>query len=107
MNTLDKRIPVDGAIKDDVVYNEQGKPLKPIAPRNIKEEKMIDEMMLKYPSLDYLMCLLLIQAKPEELAELTKNPKPRQLDTSTIIKQDFFPDESTTIENKIDNLVIN
>lgn len=107
MSVLDKRIEVEGAIKEDVVYGDKGQILKPIAPRNHKEAKQIDEMMERYPSLDYLMCLLLIQAKPEELEELIKNPPKRELDKTTIIKQDFFLDEPKLIEDKIDNLVIN
>ena len=50
------------------------------------------------------MCLLLIQATPEELNELTKNPKKRELNTSTIIKQDFYLEEPK--KENTDNLVI-
>ncbi len=100
-SVLDKRVNVEGAITDDKVYNEDGKQLKPIAPKNHKEEKQIEEMMQKYPQLDYLMCLLLIQATHEELEEITKNPKPRQLDTSTTIKQDFYPEEQPNLNNLV------
>ncbi len=100
-SVLDKRVNVEGAITDDKVYNEDGKQLKPIAPKNHKEEKQIEEMMQKYPQLDYLMCLLLIQATQEELEEITKNPKPRQLDTSTIIKQDFYLEEEPNLNNLV------
>ena len=102
-DVLDKRIIADGALTDDVMYSKDGKILTPIAPKNIKEAKLVDEMLVKYPHLDYLMCLLLIQAKPEELDNLTKNPPTRQLNTSTIIKQDFFLDEPKENTN---NLVI-
>ena len=101
---IDKRINVDGVEPDDVVYNEKGKVLTPIAPKNITEAKMVDDMLDKYPELDYLMCLLLIQATPEELNELTKNPKKRELNTSTIIKQDFYLEEPK--KENTDNLVI-
>ncbi len=47
------------------------------------------------------MCLLLIQATPKELEEITKNPKPRQLNTSTIIKQDFYPEEQPNLNNLV------
>jgi len=100
---MDKRIIADGAMTDDVMYSKDGKILTPIAPKNITEAKLVDEMLVKYPHLDYLMCLLLIQAKPEELDNLTKNPPTRQLNTSTIIKQDFFLDEPKENTN---NLVI-
>ena len=100
-SVLDKRVHVEGALKDDKVYNEEGRELKPIAPKNNKEEKQIEEMMQRYPQLDYLMCLLLIQATSEELEEITKNPKPRQLDTSTIIKQDFYPEEQQNLNNLV------
>jgi hypothetical protein len=100
-SVLDKRVQVEGALKDDKVYNEEGRELKPIAPKNNKEEKQIEEMMQRYPQLDYLMCLLLIQATSEELEEITKNPKPRQLDTSTIIKQDFYPEEQPNLNNLV------
>lgn len=102
-DVLDKRIIADGALIDDVVYGDKGQILKPIAPKNITEAKLVDEMMSKYPNLDYLICLLLIQATPEELDNLTKNPPKRQLNTSTIIKQDFFLDEPKENTN---NLVI-
>ena len=103
MSVLDKRIDVEGALKDDKVYNADGKELTPIEPRNIKELKQIEELMEKYPNIDYLMALLLVQATPEELEELTKNPKKRELDTTTIIKQDFYPDEKLNLENLIIN----
>ena len=80
-------------MKDDKVYGDKGQVLKPISPKNHKEEKQIEEMMQRYPQLDYLMCLLLIQASKEELEEIKKNPKPRQLDTTTTIKQNFYPEE--------------
>ena len=65
-------------------------------------------MMARYPNLDYLMCLLLVQATEEELQELITTAKPRQLDTSTIIKQDFLlPEEDKEEEPEINNLVIN
>jgi len=102
-DVLDKRIIADGALTDDVMYSKDGKILTPIAPKNIKEAKLVDEMLVKYPQLDYLICLLLIQATPEELDELTKAPIKRQLNTSTIIKQDFFLDEPKENTN---NLVI-
>jgi len=102
-DVLDKRIIADGALTDDVMYSKDGKILTPIAPKNIKEAKLVDEMLVKYPQLDYLICLLLIQATPEELDNLTKNPPKRQLNTSTIIKQDFFLDEPKENTN---NLVI-
>lgn len=102
-DVLDKRIIADGALTDDVMYSKDGKILTPIAPKNITEAKLVDEMMSKYPNLDYLICLLLIQATPEELDNLTKNPPTRQLNTSTIIKQDFFFDEPKENTN---NLVI-
>ena len=86
-SVLDKRVQVEGALKDDKVYN--------------KEEKQIEEMMQRYPQLDFLMCLLLIQATSEELEEITKNPKPRQLDTSTIIKQDFYPEEQPNLNTLV------
>lgn len=64
--------------------------------------------MASYPNLDYLMCLLLIQATEEELQEIITTAKPRQLDSSTIIKQDFLlPEEDKEEEPKINNLVIN
>jgi hypothetical protein len=100
-SVLDKRVNVEGAITDDIVYGDKGQILKPIAPKNHKEEKQIEEMMQKYPQLDYLMCLLLIQATQEELEEITKNPKPRQLDTSTIIKQDFYLEEEPNLNNLV------
>ena len=100
---MDKRIIADGAMTDDVMYSKDGKILTPIAPKNITEAKLVDEMLVKYPHLDYLMCLLLIQASPEELDNLTKNIPKRQLNTSTIIKQDFFLDEPKENTN---NLVI-
>jgi len=54
------------------------------------------------------MCLLLVQATDEELQELITTAKPRQLDTSTVIKQDFLlPEEDKEEEPKINNLVIN
>jgi len=101
---MDKRIIADGALIDDVVYGDKGQILKPIAPKNITEAKLVDEMMSKYPHLDYLMCLLLIQSTPEELDNLTKNPPKRQLNTSTIIKQDFFLDNEP--KENTNNLVI-
>ena len=100
-SVLDKRVNVEGAITDDIVRGDKGQILKPIAPKNHKEEKQIEEMMQKYPQLDYLMCLLLIQATPKELEEITKNPKPRQLDTSTIIKQDFYLEEEPNLNNLV------
>lgn len=100
-NILDKRISVEGAETDDIVYGDKGQILKPIAPKNYKEEKQLDEMMKKHPNLDYLMCLLLIQAKEEELEEIIKNAKPRQLDTSTIIKQDFYINEEPNLNNLV------
>ena len=100
-SVLDKRVEVEGALKDDKVYGDKGQVLKPIVPKNNKEEKQIEEMMQRYPQLDYLMCLLLIQATSEELEEITKNPKPRQLDTSTIIKQDFYPEEQPNLNNLV------
>ncbi len=51
-SVLDKRVDVEGAIKDEKVYNEEGKELKPIVPKNSKEEKQIEEMMEKYTQLD-------------------------------------------------------
>ena len=102
MSVLDKRTIVDGAIKDDKMYNAEGKELKPIAPKNKKELRQIEELMEKYPNIDYLMALLLVQATPEELEELTKNPIKKQLDTSTVIKQDFYPDKIN-----LENLIIN
>lgn len=108
MNTLDKRVLVEGAITDDVTYGDKGQILKPIKANSIAEEKKIDELMARYPNLDYLMCLLLVQATDEELQELITTAKPRQLDTSTIIKQDFLlPEEDKEEEPKINNLVIN
>ena len=103
MSLLDKRCDVEGAVKDDKMYNADGKELKPIEPRNIKELKQVEELMEKYPSIDYLMALLLVQATPEELEELTKNPIKKQLDSSTIIKQDFYPEEKINLENLIIN----
>lgn len=100
-SVLDKRVQVEGALKDDKVYGDKGQVLKPIVAKNNKEEKQIEEMMQRYPQLDYLMCLLLIQATSEELEEITKNPKPRQLDTSTIIKQDFYPEEQPNLNNLV------
>ena len=100
-SVLDKRVHVEGAIKHEKVYNAEGKELKPIAPKNSKEEKQIEEMMEKYPQLDYLMCLLLIQASKEELEEIKKNPKPRQLDTTTTIKQNFYPEEQLNLNNLV------
>tara|TARA_R100000951_G_scaffold85070_1_gene72784 strand:+ start:2361 stop:2663 length:303 start_codon:yes stop_codon:yes gene_type:complete len=93
MSVLDKRIPVEGCEKDDKMYNAEGKELKPIQPRDAKELKQIEEMMAKYPQLDFLMCMLLLQAKKEELQEITNNPPERQLNTSCTIKQNFFPEE--------------
>jgi len=108
MNTLDKRVLVEGAITDDVTYGDKGQILKPIKANSIAEEKKIDELMARYPNLDYLMCLLLVQATDEELQELITTAKPRQLDTSTIIKQDFLlPEEDKEEEPEINNLVIN
>tara|TARA_R110000765_G_C18772778_1_gene590380 strand:- start:294 stop:620 length:327 start_codon:yes stop_codon:yes gene_type:complete len=108
MNTLDKRVLVEGAITDDVTYGDKGQILKPIKANSIAEERKIDELMSRYPNLDYLMCLLLVQATDEELQELITTAKPRQLDTSTIIKQDFLlPEEDKEEEPKINNLVIN
>lgn len=108
MNTLDKRVPVEGAIKDDVVYGDKGQILTPIKAKNMEEERKIDEMMARYPNLDYLMCLLLVQATDEELQKLITTAKPRQLDTTTILKQDFLlPIEENKEELKINNLVIN
>jgi len=103
MSVLDKRIDVENAIKEDKMYNADGKELKPIEPRNIKELKQVEELMDKYPSIDYLMALLLVQATPEELEELTKNPVKRQLNTSCVIKQDFYLDENLNLENKTIN----
>lgn len=104
-DVMDKRITANGAMTDDVMYSKDGKRvLTPIAPKNITEAKLVDEMLIKYPHLDYLMCLLLIQATPEELDELTKNPPKRQLNTSTIIKQDFFLDDEQ--KENTNNLVI-
>lgn len=100
---LDKTIEVEGAIKDDKYYNAEGKELKPIAPRSIQELKQIEKMMDEYPNLDYLMCLLLIQATPEQLEKIAKNPKKRQLNTSTILKQDFYVEEEI---KDLNNLVI-
>jgi len=102
MSVLDKRTIVDGAITDDKMYNAEGKELKPIAPKNKKELRQIEELMEKYPNIDYLMALLLVQATPEELEELTKNPIKKQLDTSVVIKQDFYPDKIN-----LENLTIN
>lgn len=102
-DVLDKRINAEGAEIEDIVYGDKGQVLTPICPKNITEAKLVDEMLIKYPHLDYLMCLLLIQASPEELDELTKYPPKRQLNTSTIIKQDFFLDEPKENTN---NLVI-
>jgi len=108
MNTLDKRVLVEGAITDDVTYGDKGQILKPIKANSIAEEKKIDELMARYPNLDYLMCLLLVQATDEELQEIITTAKPRQLDSSTIIKQDFLlPEEDKEEEPKINNLVIN
>lgn len=108
MNTLDKRVLVEGAITDDVTYGDKGQILKPIKANSIAEERKIDELMARYPNLDYLMCLLLVQATDEELQELITTAKPRQLDTSTIIKQDFLlPEEDKEEEPEINNLVIN
>lgn len=108
MNTLDKRVLVEGAITDDVTYGDKGQILKPIKANSIAEEKKIDELMARYPNLDYLMCLLLVQATDEELQEIITTAKPRQLDTSTIIKQDFLlPEEDKEEEPEINNLVIN
>ncbi len=101
MSVLDKRIDVENAIKEDKMYNADGKELKPIEPRNIKELKQIEELMDKYPSIDYLMALLLLQATPEELEEIIKNPVKRQLNSSCVIKQDFYPD--LNLENKTIN----
>ena len=103
MSVLDKRCDIEGAIKDEKVYNDEGKELTPIAPKNQKELRQIEELMEKYPNIDYLMALLLVQATPEELEELIKNPIKRQLDSSTIIKQDFYPDEKLNLENLIIN----
>jgi len=103
MSVLDKRIDVEGALKEDKMYNADGKELTPIEPRNIKELKQVEELMDKYPSIDYLMALLLVQATPEELEELTKNPVKRQLNTSCVIKQDFYPDENLNLEYKTIN----
>jgi len=108
MNTLDKRVLVEGAITDDVTYGDKGQILKPIKANSIAEEKKIDELMARYPNLDYLMCLLLVQATDEELQEIITTAKPRQLDSSTIIKQDFLlPEEDKEEEPEINNLVIN
>ena len=104
MSVLDKRIDMEGAVKDDKVYNAEGRELKPIEPRNTKELKQIEELMQKHPNIDYLMALLLVQATPEELEELTKNPKKRELDTTTIIKQNFYPDDENL---NLENLIIN
>lgn len=93
MSVLDKRISVEGSGNDDKMCNAEGKELKPIQPRDAKELKQIEEMMDKYPQLDFLMCMLLLQAKEEELKEIIKNPPERQLNTSCTIKQDFFPEE--------------
>lgn len=103
-DVMDKRITANGAMTDDVMYGDKGQVLTPICPKNITEAKLVDEMLIKYPHLDYLMCLLLIQATPEELDELTKYPPKRQLNTSTIIKQDFFLDEQQ--KENTNNLVI-
>lgn len=102
-NVLNKTIDVEGAIKDEVVYGDKGQILKPIAPRSTQELKQIEKMMEEYPNLDYLMCLLLIQATPEQLEKITKNSKKRELNTSTIIKQDFYIDEEI---KDLNNLVI-
>ncbi len=75
-NVLNKTIDVEGAIKDEVVYGDKGQILKPIAPRSNQELKQIEKMMEEYPNLDYLMCLLLIQATPEQLEKLTKFRSP-------------------------------
>ena len=90
MNIIDKRVAVEGAITDDVMYGDRGQVLHPIKAKNMEEERKIDEMMARYPNLDYLMCLLLIQATDEELQKIITTTKPRQLDTTTIIKQDFL-----------------
>jgi hypothetical protein len=108
MNILDKRVHVEGAITDEVTYGDKGQILKPIKANSIAEERKIDELMARYPNLDYLMCLLLVQATEEELQEIITTAKPRQLDSSTIIKQDFLlPEEDKEEEPKINNLVIN
>jgi hypothetical protein len=49
------------------------------------------------------MCLLLIQATPEQLEKIAKNPKKRQLNTSTTLKQDFYVEEEI---KDLNNLVI-
>ncbi len=104
MSVLDKRIPVEGCEVDDKMYNAEGRELKPIEPRSPKELKQIEEMMGKYPQLDFLMCMLLLQATEEELHEIINNPPKRQLDTSCTIKQDFFVEEKA---QTFENLVIN
>jgi len=107
MNIIDKRVNVEGADTDVVVYGDKGQILKPIKANSIEEEKKIDELMSRYPNLDYLMCLLLVQATDEELEKIKQTAKPRQLDTSCIIKQDFLLPEEEKEELKINNLVIN
>tara|TARA_R110000822_G_scaffold228426_4_gene360871 strand:- start:347 stop:637 length:291 start_codon:yes stop_codon:yes gene_type:complete len=95
---IDNRIEVEGAKTDDVVYGDKGQILKPIQPRNLKEARQVEEMQDKYPHLDYLMCLLLLQASPEELETITKNPIKRKMDSSQIVKQDFYGD-NTLVNN--------
>tara|TARA_R110002153_G_scaffold188_1_gene1023 strand:+ start:1114 stop:1431 length:318 start_codon:yes stop_codon:yes gene_type:complete len=102
-SVMDKRVTADGAEKDDKMYSKEGKELKPIEPRDAKELRLIEEMMEKYPSLDFLMCMLLIQATPEQLDKIKNNTEERKLDTSCVIKQDFYVDEEI---NNLNNLVI-
>ena len=90
MNIIDKRVAVEGAITDDVMYGDKGQVLTPIKAKNMEEENKIQELMSRYPNLDHLMCLLLVQATNEEIEKIITTTKPRQLDTTTIIKQDFL-----------------
>lgn len=100
MSFLDRRIKVEGCKEEPKVYNKEGKELTPIQPNNIEESNKIDELMARYPSLDYLMCLLLVQSTKEELDNIIKNPPKREMEKTTVIKQDFF------IDDKLENIDI-
>mgnify|MGYP001067320953 CR=1 FL=1 len=92
------------------IYDEEGiaRSLEKLGVEVIRFE--VSEFELNYSltlekiqnsNLDYLMCLLLVQATEEELQEIITTAKPRQLDTSTIIKQDFYPEEQPNLNTLV------
>ena len=69
-DVIDKRINVDGVEPDDVVYNEKGNILTPIAPKNITEAKMVDDMLDKYTSTTIKQDFYLEEPKKENTDNL-------------------------------------